>query len=374
MYNLLDKLKSWIISLFKSRGFVLILVFSIMSVILIQRVFVLQIVNGQDYLEDYTLKIQKTREVQGTRGRILDRNGVVLADNKLAYAVTIEDNGDYENIKEKNAIINDTIGKIIEIVESNGDSIISNFKIVLNDNNEYEYTMGEGTSRLRFLADIFGFATIDKLDPEQRTMSAADIIDYLCTNKTYGYGIDQSSMSKEEVLKYVNIRYAMSLNRFQKYVATTIASDVSEKTTAAIMENIDMLQGVNIAEDSLRVYNDSKYFASIIGYTGQISKTEYDNLDKDIQDKYSLTDTIGKSGLEQVMDEYLKGEKGQIKLYVNNVGKVIESVQTKESKAGNDVYLTIDADLQKVAYDLLEEKLAGILIEHLQNVLVIAPI
>lgn len=370
MYNLLDRIKDWIMNLFKSRLIILMIVFCIMSGVLIQRVFVLQIVNGQDYLEDYTLKIQKTTEVQGTRGRILDRNGVVLADNKLAYSVTIEDNGDYDNLKEKNTVINDTIAKVIQIVESNGDSIISNFKIVLNDNNEYEYTMDEGTSRLRFLADIFGFATIDKLDEEQQAYTASDIIDYLCTDKTYGYGIDQSALSKEEVLKYVNIRYAMSLNRFQKYVATTIASDVSEETTAAIMENIDTLQGINIAEDSIRLYNDSKYFASIIGYTGQISQDEYNDLDPETQKKYSLTDIIGKAGLEQVMDEHLQGQKGEIKLYVNNVGKVIESVQTKEAGAGNDLYTTIDANLQKVAYDLLEEKLAGILLENLQNVLV----
>lgn len=370
MYNLLDRMKEWIAGLFKSRTPVLIIVFCILSAILVQRVFVLQIVNGEDYLKDYTLKIQKTTEVQGTRGRILDRNGVVLADNKLAYAVTIEDNGDYDSLQEKNDVINETIGKVIEIVESNGDSIISNFKIVLNDNNEYEYTMAEGTSRLRFLADIFGYATIDKLTPEQEAYTAADIIDYLCTDKTYGYGIDQTLFPKEEVLKYVNIRYAMSLNRFQKYVSTTIANDVSEETTAAIMENLDALQGINIAEDSIRVYNDSKYFASIIGYTGKISQEEYDSLDEEAQKKYSLTDIVGKAGLEQVMDEYLQGEKGEIKLYVNNVGKVIESVQTKEAGAGNDLYTTIDANLQKVAYDLLEEKLAGILVANLQNVLV----
>ena len=93
MFDLLDRLKRWFIDLVKSRVFVLMLVFIVLSTILIQRVFVLQIVNGQAYLDDYKLQIQKTKEVQGTRGRILDRNGVVLADNKLAYSVTIEDNG-----------------------------------------------------------------------------------------------------------------------------------------------------------------------------------------------------------------------------------------------------------------------------------------
>lgn len=367
MFNLWERLKSWFIDLVKSRAFVLMIVFVVLSATLVQRVFVLQIVNGQTYLDDYKLQIQKTKEVQGTRGRILDRNGVVLADNKLAYSVTIEDNGDYNSTEQKNKIINDTITKVINIVESNGDSIVNDFKIVINENGEYAYSMTSETQRLRFLADVFGKATIDQLSDKQKAYSAADLMTYLCTDKTYGYGLDESKLSKEEILKLVTIRYAMGLNRYQKYVATTIASDVSESTTAAIMENLDTLQGVNIAEDSIRVYPDSKYFASILGYTGVISQDEYDALDKSDQEKYSLTDVIGKAGLEQTLDETLQGQKGEIKLYVNSVGKVIESKQGKEAKAGNDVYLSIDANLQKVAYDLLEEKLAGILLAKMTN-------
>lgn len=369
MYNLLDRIKAGIIEIVKSRAFVVMIVFCILSAVLVQRVFYLQIVRGQDYLDDYKLQIQKTREVQGTRGRILDRNGLVLADNKLAYSVTIEDNGDYEDMTEKNKIINETITSVIEIVESNGDSVINNFRVVLDDSGNYVYSMTNETQRLRFLADIFGYATIDKLDEEQKEYTAEDIINYLCTDKKVGYGIDQEEYTKEEVLKRVNIRYAMSLNRFQKYVATTIASDVSQETQAAVMENIDSLQGVNIAEDSLRVYNDSKYFANILGYTGQISQDEYDELEDDVQEKYSLTDIIGKAGLEQVMDEELQGTKGEIKLYVNSVGKVIETTKGTEAQAGNDLQLTIDAELQKVAYDLLEEKLAGIVLSKMQNVM-----
>ncbi len=69
----------------------------------------------------------------------------------------------------------------------------------------------------------------------------------------------------------VNIRYAIALNSYQKYIPTTIAEDVSEETVAAVSEKLDSLQGVNIEEESLRRYTDSKYFANIIGYTGQIS-------------------------------------------------------------------------------------------------------
>lgn len=69
------------------------------------------------------------------------------------------------------------------------------------------------------------------------------------------------------------------------------------------------------------------------------------------------------------MDQYLQGEKGEKKLYVNSVGKVIESTSVKESSAGNDLYLTIDADLQKAAYDMLEQELAGILLAKMSDVL-----
>lgn len=128
------------------------------------------------------------------------------------------------------------------------------------------------------------------------------------------------------------------------------------------MENSDSLQGVNIEEESLRRYTDSKCFANLIGYTGQISTDEYDALSKEDQEIYSKTDTVGKSGLEKVLDSTLRGKKGEVKLYVNNVGKVLDTVQSTEPKAGNDVYLSLDANLQKAAYNILEQELAGILL------------
>ena len=109
--NLFNRIKITLKNVIKSRGFVLIIAFCVLFSTLIYRVFDLQIVNGQSYLEDYKLLIQKTKEIKGTRGRIYDRNGNVLADNKLAYAVTIEDDGsfDAETRKEKNEVINETI-------------------------------------------------------------------------------------------------------------------------------------------------------------------------------------------------------------------------------------------------------------------------
>ena len=93
-----NRIKEWVMEIIKSRLFVTVVAFCVLFAILIQRVFYLQIVKGQYYLDNYKLQIRKTREVPGTRGNIYDRNGELLAYNELAYSVTIEDNGDYSSM------------------------------------------------------------------------------------------------------------------------------------------------------------------------------------------------------------------------------------------------------------------------------------
>ncbi len=270
MFDLLERLKTGIKEIVGSRAFITAVVFCLLSAVLVQRVFYLQIVKGQDYADRYEIQIQKTKEVEGTRGNIFDRNGRLLAFNELAYSVTIEDNGEYDSTKEKNQVLNEVVSTVIEMVESNGDTVISDFGIILDNNNNYMFVAENDVQRLRFVADVFGESYTDDLTKEQKSQSAAQIIHYLCTDEIYGYGLDQEKLSKEEILKLVNVRYAMSLNSYQKYISTTIAEDVSDETVADVMENMDVLQGVSIEEESLRRYNDSECFANIIGYTGQI--------------------------------------------------------------------------------------------------------
>lgn len=349
-----------------ARLLMLAIVFCTLFLILIGRLFYLQIVKGDYYLDNYKLRIRKTREIAGTRGNIYDRNGNLLAYNELAYAVIIEDT--IPSDSERNATLNGILERVIEIVESHGDSVISSFGIVLDSAGNYQFSQTSETQKLRFIADVYGKVYTDDLSDEQKKQSADDVIHYLCTNKTYGYDLDES-LDKEYLLKIINLRYAINLNSYQKYIPTVLASDVSDETAAAIMENLDKLQGVDIEEQSLRRYTDSKYFASIIGYTGQISTEEYEALDKEDKKKYSLSDVIGKSGLEQTLDSILQGEKGETVFYVDSVGKVTEVVSYTDPAAGNDVYLTIDKNLQETTYQLLEEKITGIVLSRLQNIL-----
>ena len=376
--NIWDRIKEAGAYLLNSRLVMLILVFCLSSSILIGRLFYLQIVKGEDYLQNYELSIRRTSTIQGTRGNIYDRNGELLAYNKLAYSVTIN-LSTVENAitttrrAEKNQEINRILDKVLSIVEEHGDSVISSFGIVLDSAGEYQFTQTSETQRLRFIADVYGEAKIDQLTKKQKNQTAADVIHYLCSDERYGYGLDESSLDAAYILKMINMRYAMNLNSFQQYIDTTLASDVSDETAAAIMENKDILTGIDITEDSVRKYTDAEYFASIIGYTGQISQEEYDALSEDDKKRYSLSDTVGKAGLEQTFDSVLQGTKGKTTVYVDNLGRVTDTVSRKEPEAGNDVYLTIDKNLQENTYKLLEEKVAGIVLAKLQNVLTYDP-
>lgn len=370
------KLKEALFNMVTSRLLLLFIAFTAMAVILIYRLFNLQIVNGESYLNNFQLKIQKEKIIEGTRGNIYDRNGNLLAYNELAYSVTIEDV--YESGKAKNKALNNTLYKLIHMIEGNGDSVISDFNIALDNNNEYIYTI-EGKTLLRFLADIYGHTSTDTLKYAEKTATAEDVINYLCTRYEIGeYEIlgdgekgefqPRKGYTKKEALQIVTIRYEMSLYSFQKYIATTVATDVSPETVAVIMENAGELEGVSIEEDTIRKYNYPYYFTHILGYTGKISQAELDELIKQ-DDSYTMNDTVGKSGIEQVMELELQGKKGSETIYVDNLGKVIDTTEYVEPQAGNDLYLTIDKNLQVAVYNILEQKIAGIIISKMRNVM-----
>ena len=358
---MLNKWKDILISLIKSRILFLLLFFLVLSGILIYRVFDLQIINGENYLNNFSLQSKKERTIDAVRGNIYDKNGVLLAYNELAYSVTIEDV--YESGSDKNKNLNNTIYKTINYIEANGDKISCDFNIYIDDYGNYQFSVS-GTKLNRFKADIYGRAYIDDMTYVESSSTAEDIIEYLAGSKRFD--IDTASLSKSDVLKIVSIRYAMSLNAYQKYISTTIATNVSDKTVAVIYENSDLLQGVNISEDTIRVYPNGVYTSQIVGYTGKISSDELSKYSA-VDSSYSLNDIVGKTGIEQSMESTLKGTKGSETIYVNTTGKVISTESYVDSVAGSNVYLSIDSKLQEAIYNILEQKLAGILLKKIVN-------
>ena len=349
-----------------------------MSVVLVRRLFDLQIIQGEDYISKFQARTTKERVLKSTRGNILDRNGDILASNVLSYSLTLEDNGTYTSTREKNLTLNGVAYQVLQILHSNGDDITHSFHIVVDKNGEYAFDVAEGFTLNRFRADIYGQALIDDLKDEQKTATADQMMEFLTGSEKFSivlsgdraYTEDELTshglpltLTKQEMLDIATIRYELNTNSFKKYMQVTIATNVSEKSVAAIMENKTGLQGIDVVEDSIRQYIDDESMAPILGYTGKASSEELTELRKQNPD-YSNDAIVGKAGIEQYMELTLQGTDGKETVSVDNLGKVLKiDEDTKvEPVAGDDVQLTIETDWQSAIYQILKQRVAGVLL------------
>ncbi len=367
--DLLEILRDFVIKLVSSRLVVLGVMFFLMFSTLIVKLFHLQIVDGEQYLDEYVQMTEKTVTTPGTRGNIFDRNGYLLAYNDPAYAVTIQDTGAYP----KNDDMNSMLLKLVRILNSHGFSIQGKLEIGLDENGQMIYTCSSEAARKRFLRDFYGVRSVDDLDDEKgRYPSAVTARELFEKRRDDRYHLNELKdergnpviLSDYEALQIVDIRYTMSLTSYKKFETTTITSYVDNETVADILEHTDELQGVGIEESTIRKYNDSTYFAPIIGYTGKVQEDQLEELRKN-DPSYELNDIVGRTGIEASMEAELQGGKGYRNLIVNNVGSVMEVVSETQPTTGNDIYLTIDRDLQIGIYYLIEQQLAGIVASKL---------
>lgn len=363
-YDIKDFLKKF----FSSRLFVLAAVFIVFFGIILARIFTLQVVNGKSYQENFSLKIQMKQPINAARGNIYDKNGKLLAYNELAYSISINDSTTYSSTKEKNKAVNAELAEILTVLKNNGETLNNDFKIDRKKDGTYSFNVS-GSSLNRFRADVFGKSSADDLEYDKDTgideanATAEQIMEYLMGKDNFGIS---SKYDGDLAYRIVVVRYAMLGNRFARYKEVKIATDVSDKTVAYVNEHMDTLSGISVNEDMIRKYNYSEYFSSIIGYTGPISESEYTALHKKNKD-YTQNDTVGKAGLEQYYETYLRGKNGEQKFYIDNVGRISEIISSTDSVAGDDLYLSIDVDLQKATYLALQNEIAAIVYSNIKS-------
>lgn len=363
-YDIKDFLKKF----FSSRLFVLAAVFIVFFGIILARIFTLQVVNGKSYQENFSLKIQMKQPINAARGNIYDKKGKLLAYNELAYSISINDSTTYSSTKEKNKAVNAELAEILTVLKNNGETLNNDFKIDRKKDGTYSFNVS-GSSLNRFRADVFGKNSADDLEYDKDTgideanATAEQIMEYLMGKDNFGIN---SKYDGDLAYRIVVVRYAMLGNRFARYKEVKIATDVSDQTVAYVNEHMDTLSGISVNEDMIRKYNYSEYFSSIIGYTGPISESEYTALHKKNKD-YTQNDTVGKAGLEQYYETYLRGKNGEQKFYIDNVGRISEIISSTDSVAGDDLYLSIDADLQKATYLALQNEIAAIVYSNIKS-------
>ena len=341
----------------KKRPVILAALSAIAALILIGRLFSLQVLHGAEYTESFEESVTRKVSIPARRGRILDRDGNVLAESKAARSVTIVDTTG--NSLDENARLNRIIQDTLQIIDRNSDEVSLDFGISWNGSG-YAFDL-EGAELLRFRADVYGYPLTDTLSEEERGSSAEDIVLMLADR----YRIEKDMTSSKQSLLLLNTvaaRYHLALNAFQKYIPTELAKDVSDGTVNEILNRSD-LDGVSIGNRYRRVYYDSVYFSDITGYTGEISSSELSETDGD----YSAGDTIGKVGIEAHMEETLRGSSGLREISVDNLGREKSELSYTRPEDGNDVVLTIDSDLQRAAYRILEKNIRDIILSKMTD-------
>ena len=178
--ELLSAIKEYIIEYVSHRLFIVSVVIFILFALLIGRLFRLQIIEGEEHLNNFTYKSKKTLTVEAARGNIYDCNGNLLAYNQLAYSVTFENSSKLTEIAQENGVSenelkNAVVAKTIKILEKNNDSLSIEFPISLDKNGRYKFTTSSDAERLRFLADVYGVSSADDLTKEQQNATAKEI-------------------------------------------------------------------------------------------------------------------------------------------------------------------------------------------------------
>ncbi len=341
----------------KSRPALLALFSVILALILVGRLYYLQILHGEDYTQSFEESVTRTVSIPAARGRILDRNGIVIADTVASQNVTIVDNTG--NTREENDRLNAIILKTLQILDLNNEDTEGDFGISWNGSG-YVFNY-DGFEHLRFLADVYGYPLTDTLSEEERSASAEDVLLMLADR----YRISRELNTPEQAplfLSSVVTRYRLALNAFQKYIPTVLARNVGKGTVDAIIAD-SSLDGVSIANDYKRVYNDSLYLSAVTGYTSLVSAQELE----EYGDLYNSGDYIGKVGIEASMEETLRGKNGYREISVDNLGREQNELTYVRPVEGNDVWLTIDSELQKNVYKILEMNMRNIILSKLTD-------
>lgn len=133
----------------------------------------------------------------------------------------------------------------------------------------------------------------------------------------------------------------------------TLKIGLSEQQVAQFSERKPFFKGVSIQSKLTRTYPYGDLFAHVIGYVSRISDADSKKLDKKL---YAGTDLIGKTGIEKQYESLLLGKPGYQSIETNAHGDIIKKLDTKPPIPGNDIYLSLDYGLQKVAADALAGK------------------
>ena len=326
----------------KDRYTIVALVIIFLSSIIVYQLAELQIVKGQYYDEKSQRKLLNNRKIIAPRGKITDRNGIPIAVNRMGFNVQVVSR---ESDTQK---FNDMLFDLIKLLEKNESTYIKtlNHYITFNPIEFGDYIKNSQKNITAFIKRI-----ADPAKDAEKIKTPQDVFAYL--KKQFKIS---EKYSDEDAYKLMTIRFEMLDKGYSSINPVTIATDVNTKTVAELEErNLDY-PGIATDTQPMRKYIDSEPVAHVLGYIGGIWPEEFKVLKGD---GYDISDMIGKDGIEKGAERYLKGTDGEKLVEMDIGGRQIQEIigEGKAAIPGNDVELTIDMKLQKIAADSLKRRI-----------------
>ena len=306
-----------------------IILIYVVGIILLIQLFNLQIIQGQEYYETSSTRLTRETVITAARGNILDRNGNIIAGTVEKYSLGI-----YRSKIDEDTL-NSTILKIINVLEENKEEYKDIFPIKINP---IEYTKDD--------EEINKWLENNNLD---ENLTAEEAL-YKFKEK---YNIKNENI--EEIRKIISIRYGIQINGYTTMTPYIISENISKESVAIFEEQKLSFPGLAIRGMALRTYPNKDLASHILGYIGKINAEEMEK-----NEDYNINDYIGKMGIEYVFEKYLKGEDGIKQTDMSVDGAITGEYTTKEAVQGNNIILTIDANLQAKTEEALQNTIIKI--------------
>lgn len=307
----------------KIRHNIVITFVYIIGIVLLVRLFQLQIVHGAEYREESNTRLTRETILKAARGNILDSSG-----NKLV-STSVGNNVEIYKTKIDTQTLNKSLLLFAQTLEANGDSYTDTFPITINP---YSFKQG---------LDEKMWKTSNKID---ENYNAEQCFNY------YKEKYEVETDSVEDARRIITLRYTIAQNGYSNTKSVKIASNISNGSFAKINEMGSSFPGISTYSEPSVAYPYEQLASHILGYVGKISSEEL----KENPD-YEQNDVIGKTGIEQVFEKYLRGKDGIKQIGMSVDGVVTDEYISKEAVAGSDVVLTIDAALQKITENALAQ-------------------
>ena len=346
---------------FNRYNSLIIIMVAILSVI-VTKLYYLQVYNGQYYkakatLADNTHKIS----IEAPRGLITDKNGITLANETPGYNLTYTDTT--KSSKELFA----NLQEVFNVLDDNGEVQTDSFPLKI-DPYRFEFSSSDHASiqvlLLRFLKDRglkegilknkfenkkeedLTSTEVTKLNNELLKLTPEETYKYLLNKYgiTKGVGSLNIKTTPSLIRRYLIVKDAIKMNFYTQYKSISIATNIKKDTSLILEQSLALLPGFKVENLPLRQYPYDELASSVLGYISKISPAD--------KAKYSAkgydtsVDYIGTCGIEAAMESSLKGVNGEEEVIVDDQVTSNDDASIKESTPGNNVQLTIDANLQ----------------------------